>query len=128
ARIRTVTIDGQAAASRGANGTIGVSGNNLYTSKNRQASWKDVTKCTDNIAVPCQAGLDPANPTASTRAGITGSVPHPGGVFVAGVTTDPSHNLVYAADSPGGSAATIWRWNPATPSVAPVVYLQGGTT
>ena len=61
--------------------------------------------------------------------GKTGTVPLAPGVFIAGVATDPVHNLVYAADSPGGSAATIWRWNPATSAVVPTstVYLQGGT-
>ena len=58
-------------------------------------------------------------------------MPLPPGVFIAGVATDPVHNLVYAADSPGGAAATIWRWNatPALSGVSPtsLVYLQGGT-
>ena len=123
-RLQTITIIGTTGDARGANGTIGFLGNKLYISENRAASWFDVTKCTDNSLTPCST----ATTSASTATGITGTVPLPGGVFVAGVATDPVHNLVYAADSPGGAAATIWRWNPATPTVPGVVYLQGGTT
>ena len=124
-RSQTLTIIGTTGDGRGANGTVGFIGTKLYISENRAASWLDITQCTDNSATPCST----APGSASTVAGKTGTVPLAPGVFIAGVATDPVHNLVYAADSPGGSAATIWRWNPATSAVVPTstVYLQGGT-
>lgn len=121
-RLQTLTIIGTTGDLRGANGTVGFIGNRLYISENRAASWLDVTRCTDNGTTPCST----AATAASTAAGITGAIPLPSGAFIAGVTTDPVHNLVYAADSPGGAAATIWRYSPAT-NMASVVYLQGGT-
>jgi hypothetical protein len=123
-RSQTLTIIGTTGDNRGANGTVGFIGNKLYISENRAASWLDVTKCTDNAATPCSTATTSASSTAAPP--LTGTVPLPSGVFIAGVATDPAHNLVYAADSPGGSAATIWRYSPAT-NLASIVYLQGGT-
>jgi len=122
-RLQTLTIIGTTGDGRGANGTIGFLGNKLYVSENRAASWLDITKCTDNSATPCST----ATTSTSTGAGITGTVPLPTGVFVAGVATDPVHNLVYATDSPGGAAGTIYRYNAATNSAASVTYIQNGT-
>ncbi len=104
--IVAVTGDG-----RGANGTIGFIGNKLYISENRAASWFDITTCP---ALPTNAGACATTP-----------IPLPSGVFVAGVATDPVNGFVYAADSPGGSATTIWRYNLATGTYS--LYLNAGT-
>ena len=123
-RLQTLTIIGQTGDGRGANGTISFLGNKLYVSENRQASWLDVTRCTDNNVTLCSTAATSASSIAVPA--LTGSVPLPNGVFIAGVTTDSIHNLIYAADSPGGTGATIWRYNPITNTTA-VAYLQGGT-
>jgi hypothetical protein len=121
-RLQTMTIIGTTGDARGANGTVGFIGNKLYVSENRAASWLDITKCIDNASVPCSTAAG----SSSTVSGITGFIPLPGGAFVAGVATDAIHGLVYAADSPGGSPATIWRYNVAT-GAASSVYLTSGT-
>jgi hypothetical protein len=105
-QLSIVAVTGDA---RGANGTIGFIGNKLYISENRAAAWFDVTTC------PTAAGPCATNP-----------IPLPAGVFIAGAATDPTHGFVYAADSPGGSPATIWRYNVATNTSK--AYLTGGTT
>jgi hypothetical protein len=92
----------------GANGTIGFIGNKLYISENRTAAWFDI------IACPTAAGPCATNP-----------IPLPAGVFIAGTATDPVHGFVYAADSPGGSPSTIWRYNVVTNTSS--VFLQSGT-
>jgi hypothetical protein len=122
-RSQTMTVIATTGDGRGANGTVGFLGNQLYISENRAASWLDVTKCTDNTATPCSTAVTSPSSTAATP--ITGTVPLPAGVFIAGVATDPARGLVYAADSPGGSAATIWRYNPTTSFVS-IAYLQRG--
>jgi hypothetical protein len=106
-RLQTVNIVAVTGDGRGANGTIGFIGNFLFISENRAASFIDITQC------PTAAG-----PCATTP------IPLPSGVFVAGVATDPVRNMVYAADSPGGANATIWRYNIATNTTS--LYLQGG--
>jgi hypothetical protein len=123
-RLQTITVIGQTGDLRGANGTVGFLGNRLYISENRAASWFDVSVCLDNSVTPCSTAVTSPSSTASPA--ITGTLPLPGGVFIAGVATDPTHNLVYAADSPGGSAATIWRYNPVT-GASSAAYLTGGT-
>lgn len=107
-RSQTLSIVAVTGDGRGANGTIGFIGNKLYISENRAAAWFDITTC------PTAAG-----PCATTP------IPLPAGVFIAGVATDPVHGFVYAADSPGGSPATIWRYNVATGVSS--AYLTAGT-
>ena len=107
-RSQTVGIVAVTGDGRGANGTIGVIGNRVYISENRAASWFDITTCPPNAATPC----------------ATNPLPMPSGVFIAGVATDPVNGFVYAADSPGGANANIWRYNVATNTTA--LYLQGG--
>jgi len=106
-RTQTVGIVAVTGDGRGANGTIGFIGNKLYISENRAASWIDITTCPPN-ATPC----------------ATTPLPLPSGVFIAGVATDPVNGFVYAADSPGGSNATIWRYSIASNTTA--LYLQSG--
>jgi len=108
-RSQTVSIVAVTGDARGANGTIGFIGNKLYISENRAASWFDITQCPTAIG-PC----------------ATTPIPLPAGVFIAGVATDAKNGFVYAADSPGGSASTIWRYNVATNTTA--LFLNGGTT
>lgn len=84
-RTQTVGIVAVTGDGRGANGTIGFIGNNLYISENRAV---------------------------------------PSGVFIAGVATNPVNGFVYAADSPGGANANIWRYSLASNTTA--LYLQGG--
>jgi hypothetical protein len=108
-RLQTLTIVAVTGDGRGANGTIGFIGNFLYISENRAASWFDITTC------PTAAG-----PCATTP------LPLPSGVFVAGVATDPVRNYVYAADSPGGANATIWRFDLNNPLVPAIPYLTFG--
>jgi hypothetical protein len=107
-RTQTVGIVAVTGDGRGANGTIGFIGNRVYISENRAAAWFDVTTCSPNAAAPCN----------------TNPIPLPSGVFVAGVATDPVNGFVYAADSPGGANANIWRYNVNTGVTA--LYLQGG--
>jgi hypothetical protein len=107
-RTQTVGIVAVTGDGRGANGTIGFIGNRLYISENRAASWFDITLCPPNAAIPC----------------ATTPLPMPSGVFVAGVATDPVNGFVYAADSPGGANATIWRYSVASNTTS--MYLQGG--
>jgi hypothetical protein len=107
-RTQTVGIVAVTGDGRGANGTIGFIGNRVYISENRAASWFDITLCPPNAAVPC----------------ATTPLPMPSGVFVAGVATDPVNGFVYAADSPGGANATIWRYSVASNTTS--MYLQGG--
>ncbi|HEY2912455.1 MAG TPA: IPT/TIG domain-containing protein [Candidatus Angelobacter sp.] len=107
-RTQTVGIVAVTGDGRGANGTIGFIGNNLYISENRAASWINITACPPNAATPCN----------------TNPLPLPSGVFIAGVATDPVNGFVYAADSPGGANATIWRYNVNSNTTA--MYLQGG--
>jgi hypothetical protein len=109
-RLQTITIVAVTGDARGANGTIGFIGNKLYISENRAAAWFDITQC------PAAAG-----PCATT------AIPLPAGVFIAGVATDPKNGFVYAADSPGGSTATIWRHNVATNTTSSLPFLTGGT-
>jgi hypothetical protein len=107
-RTQTVGIVAVTGDGRGANGTIGFIGNRLYISENRAASWFDITTCPPNAATPCN----------------TNPLPMPSGIFVAGVATDPVNGFVYAADSPGGANANIWRYSLATNTTT--LYLQGG--
>ncbi len=107
-RTQTVGIVAVTGDGRGANGTIGFIGNKLYISENRAAAWFDITTCPPGAAIPCN----------------TNPIPLPSGVFVAGVATDPVNGFVYAADSPGGANANIWRYNVAANTTA--LYLQGG--
>ncbi len=106
-RTQTVGIVAVTGDGRGAHGTIGFIGNRAYISENRAASWFDITTCPPNAA-PC----------------ATTPLPMPSGVFIAGVATDPVNGFVYAADSPGGANATIWRYSLASNTTA--LYLQGG--
>ena len=108
-RTQTLQIVAVTGDGRGANGTIGFIGNNLYVSENRAATFFDVTTCPTALG-PC----------------ATTPIPLPAGVFVAGVATDPVRNYVYAADSPGGANANIWRFDLNNPLNPPVVYLTGG--
>jgi hypothetical protein len=108
-RTQTVGIVAVTGDGRGANGTIGFIGNRLYISENRAAAWFDVTQCPPGAATPCN----------------TNPIPLPSGVFVAGVATDALHNMVYAADSPGGANATIWRFNLTTGVTS--IYTQAGS-
>jgi hypothetical protein len=126
-RLQTIVVVAVTGDARGANGTIGFMGfpgdtatlggvpgapqyqNLLVISENRAASYFDVTAC------PTAAG-----PCATTP------IPLPAGVFVAGVATDQARHYLYAADSPGGANATIWRYNANTPAVLPIAYLTGG--
>ncbi|PWT89045.1 MAG: hypothetical protein C5B56_07785 [Proteobacteria bacterium] len=108
-RLQTVSIVAVTGDGRGANGTVGFIGNKLYISENRAASWIDITLCPTPFGTPCATTPLPIQP----------------GAFIAGVATDPVNHLVYAADSPGGANATIWRWSEFTGVVS--VYLQGGT-
>jgi len=110
-RLQTVSIIATTGDGRGANGTMGFLGNRLYISENRAASWVDIT-------TPCALGLTGIPCT-------TVPLPLPSGAFVAGVATDPVNNFVYIADSPGGAAATIWRYSVATGVTS--LYLQSGT-
>lgn len=110
-RLQTISIVAVTGDGRGANGTIGFLGNRLYISENRAASWFDIT-------TPCALGLTGIPCT-------TVPIPLPSGAFVAGVATDPVNQFVYAADSPGGAAATIWRYNAVTGVTS--IFLQGGT-
>lgn len=107
-RTQTVGIVAVTGDGRGANGTIGFIGNRAYISENRAASWFDITTCPPTAASPC----------------ATTPLPMPSGVFIAGVATDPVNGFVYAADSPGGSNATIWRYSVASNTTA--LYLQSG--
>jgi hypothetical protein len=107
-RTQTVGIVAVTGDGRGANGTIGFIGNNAYISENRAASFFNITACPPNAAPPC----------------ATTPLPMPSGVFIAGVATDPVNGFVYAADSPGGANANIWRYSLATNTTA--LYLQGG--
>jgi hypothetical protein len=86
---------------RGANGTSGFIGNNLYVSGNRATQFFDVTLCPSVGAV---------GPPASPACGMA-SVPSPAGVFVAGTATDPARKLVYQSNSPGGTAASLLRYD-----------------
>jgi hypothetical protein len=108
-RLQTVSIVAVTGDGRGANGTIGFIGNKLYISENRAASWIDITVCPTPFGAPCATAPLPIQP----------------GAFIAGVTTDPANRLVYAADSPGGANATIWRYSELTGVVTN--YLTGGT-
>jgi hypothetical protein len=107
-RTQTVGIVAVTGDGRGANGTIGFIGNNLYISENRAASFINITACPPNAAPPS----------------TTTPLPMPSGVFIAGVATDPVNGFVYAADSPGGANANIWRYSLASNTTA--LYLQGG--
>jgi hypothetical protein len=109
-RLQTLDIVAVTGDGRGANGTIGFIGNILYISENRAASFFDVTTC-PTVAGPC----------------ATTPIPLPAGAFVAGVATDPVRNYVYAADSPGGANATIWRFdlnNPVAPAIPYITFGQ----
>jgi hypothetical protein len=108
-RLQTLDIVAVTGDGRGANGTVGFIGNRLYISENRAASWFDITTC-PTVAGPC----------------ATNAIPLPSGAFIAGVATDPVHNYVYAADSPGGANATIWRYDLNNPGSPAIVYLTAG--
>jgi hypothetical protein len=109
-RLQTVSIVAVTGDGRGANGTIGFIGNKLYISENRAAAWFDITApCATGVGAPC----------------ATTPIPLPSGAFVAGVATDPVNGFVYASDSPGAAASTIWRHNVATGITT--MYLMGGT-
>jgi hypothetical protein len=86
---------------RGANGTAGFIGSNLYVSGNRATQFFDVTVC---------PSVGFTTPPAVPACGMA-SVPAPVGVFVAGTATDPVRKLVYQSDSPGGAGAAILRYD-----------------
>ena len=125
-RLQTLDIVAVTGDGRGANGTIAFAGlpgdvtpfggvggpqyqNILVISENRAAAWFDISAC-PTVLGPC----------------ATTPIPLPVGVFVGGVAADPLRHYVYAADSPGGANATIWRYDMTTPLVPAIVYLQGG--
>lgn len=98
-RTQVISIVAVTGDNRGANGTQGFIGNLLYISGNRAAQFFDITKC------PI------LNANGTTTACGMASVPAPTGVFVAGTATDPLHQLVYVASSPGAANATIYRYD-----------------
>jgi hypothetical protein len=108
-RSQTISIVAVTGDGRGANGTIGFIGNNLYISENRAASFIDITVCT-GAGAPCAT-----TPIATL----------PSGAFVAGVATDPVNKFVYIADSPGGANANIWRYDVVTGFTT--LYIQSAT-
>jgi hypothetical protein len=114
-RLQTLDIVAVTGDGRGANGSIGFIGNNLYISENRAAAYFDITLCP--VVNPVTLVRTPCATTA---------IPLPSGAFVAGVATDPVHNYVYAADSPGGANATIWRYDLNNPAAPAIPYLTGG--
>ena len=100
-RTQTVGIVAATGDARGANGTAGFIGNNLYVSGNRGTQFFDVTQCPN---------LGAATPPLTAACGMA-TVPSPVGVFVAGTATDPVHKLVYQSNSPGGAAAALLRYD-----------------
>jgi hypothetical protein len=95
---QVVTAVAQTGDSRGANGTIGFIGNNLYISENRGTSFFDVTQCPMPGGKPCGTLKIPLSAPAA-------------GLFIAGTAVDAAHQFVYSSDSPGGGNATIYRYN-----------------
>jgi hypothetical protein len=94
-RTQTVTLVAATGDARGANGTAGFIGNLLYIPGNRAAQFFDITQC------PLPGG------------GVCGmaSVPAPTGVFVAGLAADAARKRLYFSNSPGGSGASILRYD-----------------
>jgi hypothetical protein len=105
-RNQTIGIVAVTGDGRGANGTMGFIGNNLYVAENRAAAWFDVTVCP-----PMADAQHPGGPALPCN---TNPVNLPAGVFISGVATDPVRGYVYASDSPGGANATIWRFDTST--------------
>ena len=93
-RTQTISLIAATGDARGANGTQGFIGHNLYISGNRATQFFDVTQC----------------PLAASVCGMA-SVPAPIGVFVSGTATDPLKQLVYLSDSPGAANANILRYD-----------------
>jgi IPT/TIG domain len=109
---------------RGINGTMALLGNRLYLPENNAATFVDVT-------APCANPTVNPNPSpcATTTVNfLTSTVP----VFVAGIATDATHNMVYISESPGAANAVIYRFDASTitatnPGGTPgVVYVTGG--
>jgi hypothetical protein len=117
-RTQSVTIVAATGDGRGANGTQGFIGNDLYISGNRAAQFIDVS-----LLAPAGLNVDPAHGLCPIQPNTVGgalaanppcgmaSVPAPAGVFVAGSATDPVRKLVYIADSPGAAASIIDRYD-----------------
>jgi len=100
-RNQTIGLVAATGDGRGANGTAGFIGNNLYVSGNRATQFFDVTLCPPTFGVA---------PPPAPVCGMA-SVPSPTGVFVAGTATDPVRKLVYQSNSPGGAAASLLRYD-----------------
>lgn len=117
-RTQTVGVVAATGDGRGANGTAGFIGNNLYVSGNRATQFFDVTLCPSRGA---------AVPPAVAVCGMA-SVPSPAGVFVAGTATDPVRKLVYQSNSPGGVAASVLRYDASHDVYVPFVYGDPGVS
>lgn len=129
-RLQSVDIIAQTQAakaggvSRGINGTMALLGNRLYLPENNAATFVDVTAaCANPVVNP-----NPA-PCASTTVNFLTST---AAIFIAGIATDATHNLVYISESPGAANATIYRFDASTitaanPGGTPgLVYATGG--
>jgi hypothetical protein len=107
---------------RGINGSMAFVGNDLFLPENNAATYFDITQCpilTATGPVPCQFTADPKfagpNNIPDNRLPLTVAPLRP--VFVSGIATDPTRNLVYISDSPGAAPAVIYRYAvPAAPA------------
>jgi hypothetical protein len=106
---------------RGINGTMAMLGTKLFLPENNAATWFDTSAA-------C-AAVGTLTPCITTSVQFL-STPAP--VFVAGVATDPTHNLLYISNSSGGANAVIYRVDASTITAANpggnpgIVYVTGG--
>lgn len=125
-RSQTVEIPYQTNDLRGINGTMSFLGNYLFLPENNAATFFDVTQCP--IVTPATATspatVTPCQFTDPAAKGGGGGVAGPNNipdnrlplakaglpVFVSGIATDASRNLVYAASSPGAANAIVFRF------------------
>ncbi len=129
-RTQDITIVAATGDSRGANGTQGFIGNDLYISGNRGAQFIDVSRL-----APAGVNVDPAHGLCPIQPNTVGgalapnapcgmaNVPAHVGVFVAGTAVDPVRKIVYIADSPGAAASIIDRYDASHDVYAP--FLDG---
>ena len=109
---------------RGINGTMALLGNRLFLPENNAATFVDLTAaCANPVVNP-----NPAPCSTTTVNFLTTTVP----VFIAGIATDATHNVVYISSSAGAANATIYRFDASTITAASpggtpgLVYVTGG--
>ena len=102
------------ATARGINGTVAFVGSRLFLPENNGASYVDInadgsgTWATGSTAL---AACDPFVLSSCPASTLLAFQQVPSAIFIAGVAADPTRGQVYISSSPGGAAATVFRFD-----------------